>query len=142
MIACFPCIQDYQCWCDLRKLEQHVGQRYLTHDSDDPRWEQYRVEQKLPLWEKIGHKGVTKDDWVCFNRSRTTANGTAPPRQLSLSSHALALCTYYVDIVLIYSCHIASNVVLVVNCGLLPSAIPVGFVVSQTGVDLFTRILR
>uniref|UniRef100_H2ZEW3 Uncharacterized protein n=1 Tax=Ciona savignyi TaxID=51511 RepID=H2ZEW3_CIOSA len=30
-------LQDYQCWQDLRQLEQVVGKRYLTHESDDDR---------------------------------------------------------------------------------------------------------
>ncbi|XP_071576678.1 serine/threonine-protein kinase D3 isoform X1 [Temnothorax nylanderi] len=34
-------LQDYQTWCDLRKLEQKVGYRYLTHESDDARWMAY-----------------------------------------------------------------------------------------------------
>nr|XP_045624844.1 serine/threonine-protein kinase D3-like isoform X3 [Procambarus clarkii] len=35
-------LQDYQCWCDLRELEQKVGVRYITHESDDARWATYR----------------------------------------------------------------------------------------------------
>ncbi|XP_065342030.1 serine/threonine-protein kinase D3 isoform X2 [Cloeon dipterum] len=35
-------LQDYQTWCDLRKLEGQLGTRYLTHESDDARWECYR----------------------------------------------------------------------------------------------------
>ncbi|KAF8793614.1 Serine/threonine-protein kinase D3 like protein [Argiope bruennichi] len=35
-------LQDYQTWCDLRRLESEVGTRYLTHQSDDARWETYR----------------------------------------------------------------------------------------------------
>ncbi|GFT39705.1 hypothetical protein NPIL_56091 [Nephila pilipes] len=35
-------LQDYQTWCDLRRLESEVGTRYLTHQSDDARWEAYR----------------------------------------------------------------------------------------------------
>ena len=61
----------------MRKLEQEVGERYCSHESDDGRWEQFRAENALPHWEAIGHKGVTKDDWVSFNRNRT-ANGTTP----------------------------------------------------------------
>ncbi|XP_071479050.1 serine/threonine-protein kinase D3-like isoform X1 [Diadema antillarum] len=37
-----PWLQDYQTWLDLRELEAMVGQRYLTHESDDERWEAYR----------------------------------------------------------------------------------------------------
>ncbi|KAJ8937570.1 hypothetical protein NQ318_023100 [Aromia moschata] len=35
-------LQDYQTWCDLRTLENQVGVRYLTHESDDARWEKYK----------------------------------------------------------------------------------------------------
>lgn len=35
-------IQDYQMWLDLRRLETEVGIRYLTHESDDDRWEKHR----------------------------------------------------------------------------------------------------
>ncbi|CAL4179896.1 unnamed protein product, partial [Meganyctiphanes norvegica] len=35
-------LQDYQCWCDLRELENQVGVRYITHSSDDARWEAQR----------------------------------------------------------------------------------------------------
>nr|CAD7452689.1 unnamed protein product [Timema tahoe] len=38
-------LQDYQTWCDLRELETHVGNRYLTHESDDARWESMRRER-------------------------------------------------------------------------------------------------
>ncbi|XP_042902741.1 serine/threonine-protein kinase D3 isoform X2 [Parasteatoda tepidariorum] len=41
-------LQDYQTWCDLRELESQVGWRYLTHESDDARWEAYRLEHNLP----------------------------------------------------------------------------------------------
>ncbi|XP_015182209.1 PREDICTED: serine/threonine-protein kinase D3 isoform X2 [Polistes dominula] len=34
-------LQDYQTWCDLRELENKVGYRYLTHESDDARWTAY-----------------------------------------------------------------------------------------------------
>ncbi|ESO94184.1 hypothetical protein LOTGIDRAFT_51876, partial [Lottia gigantea] len=40
-------LQDYQCWCDLRILETNVGTRFLTHESDDERWETYRKEKNL-----------------------------------------------------------------------------------------------
>lgn len=33
-------LQDPNTWQDLRKLEAQVGIRYLTHESDDHRWEQ------------------------------------------------------------------------------------------------------
>lgn len=37
-------LQDYQTWCDLRELEKQIGVRYLTHESDDARWESFRRE--------------------------------------------------------------------------------------------------
>nr|XP_002131681.1 serine/threonine-protein kinase D1 [Ciona intestinalis] len=40
-------LQDYQCWQDLRQLEKQVGKRYLTHESDDERWENYRREHEM-----------------------------------------------------------------------------------------------
>ncbi|CAL8111585.1 unnamed protein product [Orchesella dallaii] len=37
-------LQDYQTWCDLQVLEKQIGIRYLTHESDEARWEAYRKE--------------------------------------------------------------------------------------------------
>ncbi|KAM4690170.1 serine/threonine-protein kinase D1 [Rhinophrynus dorsalis] len=42
-----PWLQDYQTWLDLRELECKIGERYITHESDDPRWEQYAGEHCL-----------------------------------------------------------------------------------------------
>ncbi|XP_008313048.2 serine/threonine-protein kinase D1 [Cynoglossus semilaevis] len=33
-----PWLQDYQMWLDLRNLETRMGERYITHESDDLRW--------------------------------------------------------------------------------------------------------
>ena len=33
--------QDYGTWLELRSLEEAVGRRYLTHESDDERWQRY-----------------------------------------------------------------------------------------------------
>uniref|UniRef100_A0A2I2ZTW7 Serine/threonine-protein kinase n=1 Tax=Gorilla gorilla gorilla TaxID=9595 RepID=A0A2I2ZTW7_GORGO len=30
---------DYQTWLDLREFETRIGERYITHESDDARWE-------------------------------------------------------------------------------------------------------
>lgn len=38
--------QDYQTWLDLRSLEAVVGERYLTHESDDARWQAYGEQLK------------------------------------------------------------------------------------------------
>ena len=45
-------LNDYQMWTDLIKLESQVGVRYLTHESDDGRWEQYATENHLDLPER------------------------------------------------------------------------------------------
>lgn len=36
-------------WCDLRRLEKRVNMRWLTHESDESRWEKYRVDKSLPV---------------------------------------------------------------------------------------------
>jgi len=66
--------QDYQCWCDLRMLESRVGERYLTHESDDVRWNDYRVANNLPEWDLMGHRGTSKDDAVNFSKSHKKTN--------------------------------------------------------------------
>lgn len=40
-------LQDYQTWFDLRTLERQMNVRYLTHESDDARWEGYRSTDQL-----------------------------------------------------------------------------------------------
>uniref|UniRef100_A0A8C4WZF9 protein kinase C n=1 Tax=Eptatretus burgeri TaxID=7764 RepID=A0A8C4WZF9_EPTBU len=44
-----PWLQDFQTWLDLRALEARRGKRYLTHESDDARWEQYAHARSLVL---------------------------------------------------------------------------------------------
>lgn len=34
-------MQGYPLWSDLRLLENQVGERFLTHESDDKRWKEY-----------------------------------------------------------------------------------------------------
>ncbi|XP_054855276.1 serine/threonine-protein kinase D2 [Eublepharis macularius] len=41
-------LQDYQTWLDLRELESRMAERYITHESDDARWEQFATEHGLP----------------------------------------------------------------------------------------------
>ncbi|XP_077065069.1 serine/threonine-protein kinase D2 [Siphateles boraxobius] len=41
-------LQDYQAWLDLRELESKLGERYITHESDDSRWQQYAHNHTLP----------------------------------------------------------------------------------------------
>lgn len=40
--------QDYQTWLDLRELETKLGGRYLTHESDDSRWQMFACQHTLP----------------------------------------------------------------------------------------------
>uniref|UniRef100_A0A3P9P8Q9 Serine/threonine-protein kinase n=1 Tax=Poecilia reticulata TaxID=8081 RepID=A0A3P9P8Q9_POERE len=42
-----PWLQDYQTWLDLREFETRRGQRYITHESDDARWEEHADERGL-----------------------------------------------------------------------------------------------
>ncbi|XP_043932070.1 serine/threonine-protein kinase D3 [Protopterus annectens] len=42
-----PWLQDYQTWLDLREFETRVQERYITHESDDARWEEYADEHNL-----------------------------------------------------------------------------------------------
>ena len=39
--------QDYQTWLDLREFETRIGERYITHESDDARWEEHAYEHNL-----------------------------------------------------------------------------------------------
>ncbi|XP_028252341.1 serine/threonine-protein kinase D3-like isoform X2 [Parambassis ranga] len=42
-----PWLQDYNTWLDLREFETRRGERYITHESDDARWEEYADERGL-----------------------------------------------------------------------------------------------
>ncbi|KAF7704416.1 hypothetical protein HF521_021488 [Silurus meridionalis] len=42
-----PWLQDYQTWLDLREFETRRGERYITHESDDARWEEFADEHSL-----------------------------------------------------------------------------------------------
>ncbi|XP_075939832.1 serine/threonine-protein kinase D3-like [Anarhichas minor] len=42
-----PWLQDYQTWVDLREFETRLGERYITHESDDARWEEHADERGL-----------------------------------------------------------------------------------------------
>jgi protein kinase D len=73
----FPVCQDYQTWCDLRQLEENVGQRYLSHESDDERWEQFRREKNLARWQDTGMKGVNETYKLGKSRSERTVNASS-----------------------------------------------------------------
>jgi len=51
-----PPLQDHQTWLDMRELECKMGERYLTHESDDPRWEQFTQGRILPYLPRMGHQ--------------------------------------------------------------------------------------
>ncbi|ULT91863.1 hypothetical protein L3Y34_009511 [Caenorhabditis briggsae] len=40
-------MQNYTIWSDLRVLEKAVGQRFVTHESDDSRWHAYEKEHNV-----------------------------------------------------------------------------------------------
>ncbi|CAL2047230.1 unnamed protein product [Caenorhabditis brenneri] len=40
-------MQNYTLWSDLRVLEKAVGQRFVTHESDDVRWHAYEKEHNV-----------------------------------------------------------------------------------------------
>uniref|UniRef100_A0A6Q2Y7C2 Serine/threonine-protein kinase n=1 Tax=Esox lucius TaxID=8010 RepID=A0A6Q2Y7C2_ESOLU len=41
-------LQDYHTWLDLRELETKLGERYITHESDDGRWQMFAHDHTLP----------------------------------------------------------------------------------------------
>lgn len=49
-------LQDYQLWCDLRTTEKKYGNRYLTHESDDERWEAYAIRKNLVIQGAVTEK--------------------------------------------------------------------------------------
>ncbi|XP_076463792.1 serine/threonine-protein kinase D1-like [Babylonia areolata] len=70
-------LQDYQTWADLRVLETAVGVRYLTHESDDERWEKYRRDHALKVWQDLGQKGVNEKYSFSKFRERQAAAAAA-----------------------------------------------------------------
>ncbi|GAB1609612.1 serine/threonine-protein kinase D3-like [Argonauta hians] len=68
-------LQDYLTWCDLRVLESQVGSRFLTHESDDERWELYRQENELSNWVDIGQTGTHDNFSLSKNKEQKAANG-------------------------------------------------------------------
>uniref|UniRef100_A0A8C6EU99 Serine/threonine-protein kinase n=1 Tax=Marmota marmota marmota TaxID=9994 RepID=A0A8C6EU99_MARMA len=57
-----PWLQEYQTWLDLRELEGKMGERYITHESDDARWEQFVAQRLLP------GPGLPADAELCGTR--------------------------------------------------------------------------
>ncbi|XP_015783313.1 serine/threonine-protein kinase D1 [Tetranychus urticae] len=93
---CHPWLEDYQTWCDLRDLEKRMGQRWLTHESDDARWESYGRQSNLynnyrgnftsssskefrsPLPEELGNNESSSDYGYKSDSSDTKRNGANP----------------------------------------------------------------
>jgi protein kinase D len=46
-------LQDYDTWCDLRELEKKINRRWLTHESDDSRWESQRSRATTAVTEGV-----------------------------------------------------------------------------------------
>uniref|UniRef100_A0A8C3AQE6 protein kinase C n=1 Tax=Cyclopterus lumpus TaxID=8103 RepID=A0A8C3AQE6_CYCLU len=58
-----PWLQDYQMWLDLRNLESRMNERYITHESDDLRWQRHAQLGGLdyPTHLSNGPRGEEKD---------------------------------------------------------------------------------
>lgn len=57
-------LQDYQTWLDLRELELKLGERYITHESDDARWQQFAQEHALTY---PSHLVSVASDYDCYD---------------------------------------------------------------------------
>ena len=51
-----------------------VGRRFLTHESEDERWETMRTEKGLSHWTEAGKKPPNKDETIDFSRYRNEQN--------------------------------------------------------------------
>jgi hypothetical protein len=56
-------------------LEEMVGERYITHESDDERWEKYRRDHNLKVWQDVGQKGVSETYSYVKYRERPNPHG-------------------------------------------------------------------
>lgn len=57
-----PWLQEYQTWLDLRELEGKMGERYITHESDDARWDQFVSERHgMPAEGDLGGACLPQD---------------------------------------------------------------------------------
>ncbi|XP_031429821.1 serine/threonine-protein kinase D2 [Clupea harengus] len=55
-------LQDYQAWLDLRELETKLGGRYITHESDDSRWQSFARDHTLPYPAHLVPPPTTEED--------------------------------------------------------------------------------
>jgi protein kinase D len=87
---CHTWLQDYEVWCDLRELEGQVGSRWVTHESDDARWEFYRIENRLPppkIEALVGNEVIrdennenSSSNISYNNHNHNQQNGTSPTK--------------------------------------------------------------
>lgn len=70
-------LQDYQLWADLRALEARVGSRFLTHESDDDRWNSLRPpHSSTHSGARNNNNGAAADKDKDKNSNSTAANTT------------------------------------------------------------------
>lgn len=86
-------LHDYETWSDLIRLEAHVGQRYLTHESDDARWEAYAQLKNLPLPQRApcheaGHSECHETDASGSNEASSVYGTGHVPARHKLSVQA------------------------------------------------------
>lgn len=62
MLCVCVCVQDYQTWLDLRELETKMGERYITHESDDSRWQAFARDHTLPYPAHLVPPPTTEED--------------------------------------------------------------------------------
>ncbi|XP_078462428.1 serine/threonine-protein kinase D3-like isoform X1 [Lampetra fluviatilis] len=85
-----PWLQDYPTWLQLRELELRLGERYITHESDDARWQEYARDRDLPfpvhLRDSLDHSAVaaalSAARWSCAvsaERAALAENGRFLP---------------------------------------------------------------
>ena len=48
-----PWLDNYDTYSDLRELENKTGKRWLTHESDDIRWENYKKQEACNLADNL-----------------------------------------------------------------------------------------
>lgn len=73
-----PWLDDYEVYCDLRRLEAKLGVRWLTHESDEDRWDNYRIMKNLPINDfgsiRTSHRDESSNEEE--NRDKFTARGS------------------------------------------------------------------
>ncbi|XP_015279597.1 PREDICTED: serine/threonine-protein kinase D2 [Gekko japonicus] len=70
-------LQDYQTWLDLRELETRMAERYITHESDDARWEQFAAEHSLPYPDHLRVRRLDEEDEEGEQRQEAEMKGLA-----------------------------------------------------------------